>query len=174
MTIKLGPDGISRFPHISGMSPRTMKLIERLKTMKPGDAVSDAELTTVAGASTAVGGDAYANLMSACRYVLRHEGIVLERVVGAHVIKCLNGPETVTSVERGRERIGRRVRREVSKLRVVDVSQLPAGEKTTALVLRAQLGALSTYSSAGTAKKLAASPDLESWQERQRKMLKSM
>lgn len=174
MHLRISPDEIRKFPNYSGLSPRTSKLIERLKTMKVGDTVSDDELSTVAGANTAVGGEAYSNLLSACRYVLRHEGIVLERVVGAHCIKCLNGTETVTSVERGRANIGRRVRREATKLRQVDVAALPQTEKTTALVLRAQLGVLATYSSAATTKKLAAQPDLDTLQERQRKMLKAM
>lgn len=174
MSLRIAPSEMTRFPHISGMSPVTAKLIDRLKDGKPGDTLADAELETVAGVRTDPNGKAYPNLLSACRYVLRHHGVRWERVVGAGSIKCLNDSETIVSVERDRDCAGRRVRRAGVKLGTVDFAKLPAGEKSTALVLKAQLGAMAGYASGRTAKRLASNQDLDKWQAEQRKMLSAI
>lgn len=172
--LKIGADEITKYPHISGIAPQTAKLIDRFKDWKPGDVASDTELSALIGRDTSPGGDGYGNLASAIRYVQRHYGLVIERVRSARAVKCLNAGETISSVNRGRRHIGKCARKEGGKLKQVDVSKLEGPEKTEALVLRAQLGAVATYASASTQKKLSTSEDLESWRKQQKKMLAAM
>lgn len=165
---------VNRFPHITGLAPQTAKLIDLFKDASIGDSFTDADLSALIGRNTAPGGDGYGNLQSACRYVLRHFGRNIQRVPGSGTMKCLSDSESVVSVERGRQHISRVSRRKAIELRIVDTSKLTQPEKTSALVLRAQLGVLSMYSSIKAAKVLAASDDLDKWQKNQRKMLASM
>ncbi len=172
----LESEELSKYPHITGIAPQTVKLIERFKDLNPGDTVTDSEMTALIGRNTrdhGVGGGA-GNLDSATRYVERHHGRIVRRIKGAGIVKCLNASEVVNVVERRREHIGRTSRRAGRELSHVDTAKLEPAEKTKALVLRAQIGMLSSFASANTQKRLADNTDLEKWQAQQRKMLASM
>jgi hypothetical protein len=144
----------NKFQAIQGISPTTAKLIERLKDGKPGDVLSDAELGEICGRETKPGEEGYQNLRSAIRYTMRHHNVYWERIIDAGQIKCLNGPETLTSNRRDFRMINRRAKFSAGKLRTVNPETLNLPDRSQYFTNRAQLGALTMFSATKTTKRL--------------------
>lgn len=164
MSVENG-NGASRWPHVPNLSPAAAKLVDRLKTGKPGELLTDEALSAIAGRDCSVGGNGYACLQTAIRKVERDFAIVWRREAKAGAIKCL-APSEVAEVANGyRRHIGKTSRRAVRVLNTIDPNLLPEKERPAAHATAAQLGAIAMFASGDTTKKLAArniaqAPDL--------------
>lgn len=147
---------VTKTDAVPGMRLETTKLIAKLKEGQVGDVLSDEQLTTLCGKDTSVMGDGYCYLGSAMRHVLNNFRVVWERIKGAGVIKCLSWSEVETSADGDRKSIHRRSRRAVTKLKTVDLSDVPEDGRPNFLTKAAQLGTLAAMSSTGMQKKLEA------------------
>ena len=120
----------------------TNKLIDKLSVGKIGDVLTDEELTSVCGKNTQVGGDGYAYLLSAQRYVLRRFGLYWVRVRNGQQIKCVDAKETKEIVSRDLQLTGRRAKRIVTKLASVNIAELDEKDKREILTMQAQSGTI--------------------------------
>jgi len=141
-------------PH--GLSVTTAKLIEKMKGGKPGDTLTDDELTEACGKNTKVTGDGYSNLQTAIRYCVNNHGIFWQRITGAWMLKCLTASETLMTGSSQLKRISRRARRTVKQLRTINVAELPNGEAPKFNTLVAQCTSLAMFASTDATKKLEA------------------
>lgn len=148
-------DQLQRFQHVPGTSPRTAILIERLKSGKPGDVVTDDELSKLAGAQTGSGKPAYANLLSAIRHCTRNHNIVWQRQAGGGYIKCLQPDEVCTRVGSDMRIIGRRARGAARIAETITPDQLTNGKRAEFSAMCAQHLMLAELSSARATKALA-------------------
>jgi hypothetical protein len=81
--------------------------------------LTDEQLEHACDRKTAPGGDGYAYLMSAIRYVEREHGIVWKRVTGAGQIQCLGPKEVTTLADSVRKSTYRRSKRTVRQIAAV-------------------------------------------------------
>ena len=102
----------------------TCLLIAKLEHGKPGDEVTDADLTAHCHKNTAPGGAGYGNLQSALRYCERG-GAVWRRVPGEKRLLCLNGVGVLSLAKDSRTHVRRTVRRTRQRLATVDPVELP-------------------------------------------------
>lgn len=145
------------FPTISGMGPVTAQLVELLKVGKPGDTLTDEQLTAHCGRDTSPEGKGYGNLQTAIKHVASSDTpVVWERIRGANAIKCLTGSETTTSVQRDLTSVRRRSYRAVKKLKAIDMGSLSPTEVSKVNVLSAQVGTIAAFAKPDTTKKLEA------------------
>lgn len=144
------------FSTIPGYGPQSMLLIERLKTGKPGDILTDEELTAICGRNTASGGKGCGALSSAIRYCTANHGIVWQRERGASAIKCLNSSEVVNKVRSSASSIHRKAGRTLKVAATVKLAELTPEEVRDHNVLCAQIGAVRLFASGDTRKKLEA------------------
>jgi hypothetical protein len=141
-------------PH--GISLPTAKLIEKIKDGKPGDVLSDADLTAACGRPTEPEGSGYANLMSAISYVRRMHGVVWERVRAERCIKCLNPKEILSTADASAGKIRRESMKSVQKLRTIVLDNLEESERPAVLSRMAQHGTLAQFAKADSRKKFEA------------------
>lgn len=174
--LNIASDSIGRFPHITGIAPQTVKLIEMFKEWTPGQSATDAEMSALIGRdvrSTGAGSGA-GNLASALKYVERHHGRVVRRVKGAGLVKCLSANEIVGVVDRRRQHVSRTIRRAGSELTRMEYDKLNDAEKSHALILQSLFAVLSTHASTARQKLIAANQDHERAGKQQQKMLQAM
>jgi len=160
---------MKRFHFIPGYSPTTLKLIERLKTGKPGDKLTDAQPADVCGKNTSVGADGYQSLQSAVRACERQYGVVWRRVRDTGAIECLNATEIVGDANARRQHIKRVAKRAVNALGIASArgSELPDSERPKVMALAAQMGALAMFAEGRVTrqietKKAPVTPDMGS------------
>lgn len=174
--LNIASDSIGRFPHITGIAPQTVKLIEMFKEWTPGQSATDAEMSALIGRdvrSTGAGSGA-GNLASALKYVERHHGRVVRRVKGAGLVKCLSANEIVGVVDSRRQHVSRTIRRAGSELTRMEYDKLNDAEKSHALILQSLFAVLSTHASTARQKLIAANQDHERAGKQQQKMLQAM
>lgn len=141
----------------AGHSVTTAKLIEVLqKPSEVGDTLTDEQLAAACGKDTRPAGDGYANLMSAIKYVRKHDGVVWGRLTGANAIKRLSAEEIATVAERASSTIRRAATATVSKLKCVALDNVPEEARPKYTSLLAQHGALAAFAKGDTRKKLIA------------------
>ena len=134
--------------------PITVQIIGVLETGKPGDFLADAELQKKVGLPVGVHQAGYGYLQSAIRYVER-TGIVWKRMPGQNGIKRQIAEEIVERTQNDTHYIARKTRRASTRLLSVDTATLPPQQRSIAMSLAAQLGAIALMSEAGTTKKLS-------------------
>lgn len=148
-------DELQRMHIRPGLRLETLKLIEKLKAGKIGDVLTDGELTELCGKCTRVGGEGYAYLLSAIKYVLREHGLVWRRVTGEDTIKCLDAKEVRSKAAADRQSTSRRGKRTVRQIQAV----YDTADETTRAALNRELsthGALVAMASNKMQKKLEA------------------
>ena len=148
---------------LGGMRQATVKLIEKLKTGKPGDTATDAELTEACGKSTRpcepdtkLPGEGYAYLLSAIRYCEREYGVVWRRVHGEEHIQVLNNAGKLGLASSHRKHVHRMAKRTMRVLGSVVPSELDDEAKRDFLSMSAMHGALATLTTSKAVKKLKA------------------
>ena len=144
-------------PHIPGMHPRTMALVDALKT-STAETITDEDLMRIAKTSTRPDdqGPGYASLCTAIRHCRRNYGIIWSRVRGANCIRRLTAPEIVTEASAELQALGRRSKQTTYKLMAVDGEKLPEEDRPRYNAMTAQLTALTIFATANTTKKLEA------------------
>ncbi len=147
---------VTRTSAVPGMRLETVKLIDALKTGKPGDTYTDEQLQQICDKDTRVTGDGYSYLGSAIRHCRNNHGVVWERVKGAGCIKCLNWEEVGESVDGDRRRIHRRAKVSCKKIATVDLAVVPEAGRVAFLAKAAHVGTLAAISDKGSQKKLEA------------------
>lgn len=148
-----------RFPNIPGISPATVKLIEKLKEGKVGDTVSDEELSKICGRATHVTGNGYANLQTAIRYCLRHYGKSWSRVKTEGRIKCEDTDERIEHVVSDNNRIRRSAARSTQRLVSIPDDEITDTQRPRVFGMLAQAGAIKLFAQNSTAKRLATKHD---------------
>lgn len=144
-----------RFMHIPGRRAETSKLIERLKSGKPGDRVTDAELSAIAGADTSPSGGGYGWLQSAIATCVRDHSVVWQRVRHAGYLECLDA-DRLEKVGKGSLRSIRKKARVTSRRLVcADLTSATPEVKQGLMMTLAQLGAI--HNAAGP-KAISAAP----------------
>lgn len=142
---------------IPNRSIETAKLIERLKGGKPGDTITDEELTKIAnGLSTAVNGPGYGRLQSAMRFVMREYHIVWKRINKAGAIKCLDSLEASDDMAADLGVIRRRSNRARHKMAAIKLDGLTADQQRRTKALSAQIMTIGLFATSSTTKKLEA------------------
>lgn len=152
-------DGNGHIP--SQLTLATAKLIELLASGKPGDKLTDEEMTAHCERDTRPSvkgkpGAGYNNLCSAIRNVLRTKGLVWERIRGADAIECKKFPGKLSIAARNQRMINKRAKRSLAVLGTVKQAEVPDTERVQFNVKVAQLGVLAAMSSGNTTKKLEA------------------
>lgn len=149
-------NGNGKWGHVPNVSPAAAKLIERLKTGKPGDVITDEELRELTKLDCSPSGKGYSCLQTAIRHCERNHGVVWRREAKAGAIKCLD-PSEVAEVANGyRRHIGRVSRRAVGVLNTINPNQLPESERPSVHATLAQLGAITMFAGGDMQKKLVA------------------
>lgn len=141
-----------------GCSPYTARLIELLKDGKPGDEISDEELTQYCGKATHVHGDGYSYLQTATDYCATVYGIRWQRIYGQHRLRCLTPSGLVGSVGSQLSGIGRRAKRAAIDISIAAEGELSEEEKPRIRLLAAQVGALAMMTSSRMRKRLEKLP----------------
>ncbi|MHC4687684.1 MAG: hypothetical protein ACYTEW_25765 [Planctomycetota bacterium] len=145
---------VAAVPH--GLSSVTVRLIERMKSGKPGDFASDEDLSSIAGKSTAVTGDGYSNLRTAQKRVSQDYGVEWERERGAAGLRCCTSADIAADTHKNVRRVRRFTRRALQKANNADLQILDDVEKQRLLTNAAQLGAMAVMAETNTEKKLLA------------------
>jgi hypothetical protein len=147
---------LKRFRVPSGLGATSSKLIELLAAGKVGDVLTDEALTEACGADTRPNGKGYGALGTAIRYVVRNHQLVWRRVKRADALKCYNASEILTIGEANRQHIGKTARRTVNVMACAKLDELSDADKTRAVAMLAQHGALAAMAGGDVTKKLAA------------------
>jgi len=137
-----------------GLSPATAKLIDRLKTGKIDDVITDEELKSLCGKATRPNHQGHGNLATAIKRVERDSGLVWRRINGANAIKCLDAYGIASVVKSNVQRIRKRSKRTMSVGKLADISKLNDDEKKHLLVNLAQAGTICLITKSKTMTKL--------------------
>ena len=129
-------------------------LVERLKIGKPGDTVTDEELSEICGRDTQNGGKGYQSLRTAINYVSQHYQVIWSRVYGGHQLKCMDSDERVALTRSGLKSIKRKATRTANIVASIDTSKLEPDQAKETNALAAQLGCITLFASTSTTKKL--------------------
>jgi len=148
---------------IGGMRRATVLLIERLKQGKPGDSLTDAELTALCGKDTRAvcqdgtrkAGDGYGYLQTAMRHCLREYGILWRRVVGEGRVECIPNEAKVEVANAVRRHMHRQSKYAMRVLGSVDTAALNHDQRREHLIATAIQGTLLQASAPTTVKRLA-------------------
>jgi hypothetical protein len=106
-----------------GLCVESEILLRKLKDGKPGDVLTDAELTELCGFDTSPsGGKGYSNLHTAQDRCRREYGLNWQREIGMGSIRCLQSKETK---DRLRDHGIRRVRRQARRMRIEALTVKP-------------------------------------------------
>lgn len=130
-----------RFQTIPNRSVETQQLINKLKDGKPGDQLTDEELTKLISMNVAPGEKGYGRLESAMRYVLNHHGLNWMRIRGARLIRCLDSQGTLGDITARNDRQRHIARRTIKKAATIDHSTLTKEEsdKASAMAVQAMM-----------------------------------
>jgi len=123
----------------------TRSLIMRLRGGKPGDVLTDAQLTEACGMDTSVNGPAYGYLQSAIRWCLNNHRIVWERQRGMSSLKCVEHAERMSVSDGLVRRSHRMIHRGKKVLASVEMDALDDTQKRELLVRQAHIGTLDMF-----------------------------
>lgn len=129
-------------PRHGNLGPDACILVEKLKDGKPGDIVSDEELTKLCGKPTEPHGIGYPALMSAIRYTVNTFGVRWKRIRGEKAISVLKPSERVEEEYKSLGSIRRATRRTLRMASTVDTKELDEAQKTRHFAVMAQYGAI--------------------------------
>lgn len=135
------------------LHPIRITLAAKLKEGKPGDSLTDTELSIIAG--VVVGPDTSGGryLLGAMRDVER-AGVVWQRVKSENKIVCQSGQEVLHRTLNDVKLIGRRARRSSLRISSVDVNCLSPAEKPAAYGVSAAIGAIALISKPETSRRM--------------------
>jgi len=142
------------FPFQHGVSPITTTLIERLKTGKQGDVITDEEIQAITGLDCSPNHRGYGKLQTAIRRCLHDFNILWERQRNGRCILCLNDLQIAERTGNEVSGVRRKTRRAIDKSAIVDVAKLPGPERLSFSVRQIQLGAARLFTENRTAKQL--------------------
>jgi hypothetical protein len=138
---------LKSWPAVPGYSPATAKLIDRLKDGKPGDRLTDTELSQISDENCSAPLPR-AHVRAATRYVLRTHYVCWQREVGENAIRCLNPHERLESAVGLRHRAGRTVNKAIQTVPLLD--DVEPERRSEALALAATLGTMRQFAKAET------------------------
>lgn len=138
------------------MKRPTRLLIDLLAKGKPGDVITDAQLTAECGESCIVGGKAYTALLSAIRHCTMNKGVVWRRQRKEGSILCLKPLQIGDVVDTRRRAAARSMRRGLHELNAIDYETLPAEHKPALNAKAAQLATILYAADTSLGKKLEA------------------
>lgn len=138
-------------PHIHSYHPCTSSLIDKLKDGKPGDTLTNAQLSTIAGANIE---EKTGYLYSAIRYCTANHKVLWQRVRGQEKIVCLNDTEILAASKGDVKRVRKLASRGQRKLYIVDQSQLTEEQIRDFRSTVVQLGVFKLFGSKGMKDKL--------------------
>lgn len=150
-------DGVKRFWAIPGKRIETSLLIARLAQGKPGDRVSDTDLTTLCGLDTRPGEAGYALLYSAQQHCEKN-GVVWQRRKGEGFLECLPYKGRIEKVQKFQRRIHTASRKALTLLKNEDLSALSERERNRHLALTANFETLSSLTSGWTTRRIEQEP----------------
>lgn len=142
-------------------SLETSMLIKAIQNGKPGDVMTDEELTKVCGKQTAPHGEGYSYLMSAIRHVLREHRILWKRIREKGCIKCLGNEECLMEVRGDLKATGRKARRARTKLVAIDNSALSHGKRLEAVALEYIMGMVAKIGKPSIVKRLTENDEFK-------------
>lgn len=140
--------------HIPGLHIATSLLVQRMKDGKPGDVITDEELTKTCGHDTRSGKRGYGFLGTAIKKCLADHRIVWKRTRGAWCIKCLGHAEIISGVESDTKKIHRTAKTATVKLNTVPAAELAPLERTQYFARLAHMGSLAMFTKKETFKKI--------------------
>ena len=132
----------------------TSKLIAALKDGAPGDEQTHEDLADLAGGAVSVGERYYGNLQRALAHVARVYGVAWQNVRGEHRIRCMGVEERIATTRSGLKSTGRKARKLTHIIDGMDFRHATDAQKTQALVLAAQAGAVAVLSHGTTTQRL--------------------
>lgn len=135
----------------AGASHETALLIAILAKGKPGDEITDDELSRRIGKTTKVGGDAYSNLQTAIRATVKNHAVYWKRVRGENKIRCATAQEYEAESRSNVFSIRRKVKR---GKHIVKAGLANGGDVQKLNMIGAQLGVLELMSSKKAAKQI--------------------
>lgn len=144
----------SEVKYLTGFHPITCKLISKMESGKPGDQLSDSDLTEIAGIPIGVNEKGYSYLLSAIRH-LEKAGVVWQRIRDGQKIICLNPLEKVERTGSDIRRIRKITHRSARIIGSISPDELPKDKRVYASAMSAQLGAIALMSKTESTKKLA-------------------
>lgn len=135
------------------LHPIRIVLAARLKEGKPGDILTDVELSGIAGFAVAPDTKGGRHLLGAMRDA-EAEGVVWQRVKNERQIVCQSGREILHRTLNDVKLIGRRSRRSSLRISSVNVDSLSAAEKPAAYGVSAAIGAIALIAKPETARRM--------------------
>ena len=138
----------------ANVSIHTARLVAYLSMGKPGDVLTDEQLTERCGKNTRVSGDGYSYLLTAIRYVQRHHELAWFRIRGSNAIKGGNADEILEHSESGVSGIRRRSKKIMTQIGIARTGELDDAGMTKANVIAAQVGTMLLMTKRKTCKKL--------------------
>jgi hypothetical protein len=139
-----------------GCGVHTSKAIELLKTGKPGDTLTDEQVSAHVGKNCGVGKAGYGNLVTAMNRVLKDHGVLWVRVRGARALKCCKWDEKHESAGGDMKRAYRAAKKGARKVAAILLDDVPAEKRSEILALGAQLGTIAQFSRGSSTKALEA------------------
>jgi hypothetical protein len=144
----------TRFQRVPGLHVNSSILVDRLKQGKPGDILTDEQLTALIGVSTKPGCKGYAFLSTAIKRCLNEHKVVWKRTRGAWCIKCLIPDEIMLTAKDNSKKIHRISNRSIRMIDTVDPATMPAEKRGEYFARSAQFGTLKLFSEKSTHEKL--------------------
>lgn len=141
---------------VPGVCRETAAIIERIKTGRPGDIITDEELTKLIGKPTRPGGKGYGNLMSAIGRCIREYRILWQRIREGGCIECVSNSGKVLVAKAKRKQMYRKAKQSLVVTASIDLDGLSDDEKRRCLVESATAGTVIMMTKNATFKKLEA------------------
>lgn len=138
----------------SGMSLHTSRAIDLLKTGKPGDTISPAQMQAAVGRPCESGQSGYGNVQSAIRKVIRENGIVWEWQRTQKLWLCCNDAQKVGILGVKITRAASSIRRGIRVVQSVDAKNLTDSETKQLSVNLSLAGMMEIAGRCDTAKRL--------------------
>jgi len=145
------------YPFEHGMSPVTAKLIDKLKTGKVADILTDMELEEHCGRDTRVTGNGYGNLMTAIRHTTRRYDLVWARIKGENALRCLGSKAIAEGLESDIKRTGKRMKWANIRASLVKLDELGEDLSKRFIANKVITGTIKLLTKKTTLKKLMAS-----------------
>lgn len=144
------------FPRVPGIHFISSMLVDRLKSGKPGDVITDEEMRELCGKDTRPGGDGYCYLATAIKICLKEHRVVWKRTRGAWCIKCLVLEELLLVAKTNSVRIHKTAKKSIETMQTVSLDVIPEVKRPEYLARMAQFGTIAAFTKKDTQEKMIA------------------
>jgi len=145
---------------IGAIGPFTQRAIERLRLGRPGEVITDEEMSNVLGRDCTAANGAN-NVRTAIRRVKLDHGVWWERIRGEGYWRCLDDREKVDSGERRVRLTARQARRIAAETTTIDVSRLDEQARLDFHLNQIQAGLMFTSGGSAMRKRLQKTKTIE-------------